>query len=108
MGWEQIKEHSPIQGAITPSVLNDHGGPITEDVVESVQQKLILKQSPAANITGIELMAALAKLVPGEQTEILSPAQGKPGIVIQTCEDNTAFKPGKIQQTRRPEAVKYK
>ncbi|GIY43609.1 protein sarah [Caerostris darwini] len=53
-----------------------------------------------------DLLAALAKLTPGEAHELHPPSRTQPGIVVHVCEDqNTEGRRLKIVQTRRPDSM---
>ncbi|KFM79561.1 Calcipressin-3, partial [Stegodyphus mimosarum] len=53
-----------------------------------------------------DLLAALAKLSPGEAHELHPPSGSQPGIVVHVCEDAKIDAPRlKIVQTRRPDSV---
>ncbi|XP_035230303.1 calcipressin-2-like [Stegodyphus dumicola] len=53
-----------------------------------------------------DLLAALAKLSPGEAHELHPPSESQPAIVVHVCEDAKIDAPRlKIAQTRRPDSV---
>lgn len=52
-----------------------------------------------------DLLAALAKLTPGEAHELHPPSESQPGVVVHICEDQVTEGPKlKIVQTRRPDS----
>lgn len=56
-------------------------------------------------VINYDLLAALAKLAPGQSHEIHPPSKDQPGIVVHICEDPEGYIPGgcNIPQTRCPE-----
>lgn len=56
-------------------------------------------------VINYDLLAALAKLAPGQAHEIHPPSKDQPGIVVHICEDPEGYVPGgcMIPQTRCPE-----